>query len=210
MSEAGFIDRLMFRATALGVDVPRVHGEQLRRYYELLRRWNRRMNLTALPLEELPADEVLDRLFVEPLIAATLIENEPLEWLDVGSGGGSPAIPLKIVRGQLNLTMVESRARKAAFLREATRQLSLANVEVVAERVEMLSEPMANSIDLITIRAVKLDAELLHVLGSVLDSAGRLVVFGSDDVPSGFEVVERASLPVAGSFVTVFSAHVPG
>lgn len=209
MSDAGFSDRLVARAAALGIEVARSHSDQLRRYYELLRRWNSRMNLTALPLEEAPTTDVLDRLFMEPLIAATLVEDEPIEWLDVGSGGGSPAIPLKVVRNQLNLTMVEARARKAAFLREATRNLNLPNVEVLAERVEMLSEPMAGAVDLITIRAVRMDLDLLHVFRRLLDMDGRLMIFGTDQMPPGFEVIERAALPGGDSFVTVLGLGDP-
>src|SRR5439155_18875434 len=160
---------------ALNVVLLGQHALQLEQYYELLRRWNRRMNLTALPLDELPSDEVLERLFWEPLKAADLLSDEPIEWLDVGSGGGSPAIPLKIVRRQLKLTMVEARARKAAFLREAARHLALADVEVLAERVESLRESLANSMDLITIRAVRIDSKLLEVLTDLLDPAGQLV-----------------------------------
>jgi 16S rRNA (guanine527-N7)-methyltransferase len=146
---------------------------------------------------------------MESFIAATLVEDEPIEWLDVGSGGGSPAIPLKVVRNQLYLTMVEARARKAAFLREATRNLNLPNVEVLAERVEMLSEPMAGAVDLITIRAVRLDDELLRVFKKLLDVDGHLMIFGSDQTPDGFQVVQRAALPGGDSFVTTYGLPDP-
>ena len=76
-----------------------VAADSLDAYYRLLARWNRTINLTALSLDPL-ADEALDRLFIEPLAAAPYIREAldvtPLSvWFDLGSGGGSPAIPLK-------------------------------------------------------------------------------------------------------------------
>src|SRR5207302_1163702 len=100
----------------------------LEAYFRLLARWNATINLTALPLAE-PTNETFDRLFVEPLTAAPFVLDAGQVWFDLGSGGGSPALPLKIARPSLRLTMVESKSRKAAFLREATRQLGLESTE---------------------------------------------------------------------------------
>ena len=66
-------------------------------YYRLLSRWNTKINLTALPLEDL-TDHAVDRLLIEPLAAARFVPESPLTWFDLGSGGGSPALPLKLVR----------------------------------------------------------------------------------------------------------------
>ena len=79
------------------------------------------MNLTALPLDP-PTDETFDRLLIEPLAASRQVRADMASvWFDLGSGGGRPAIPLKIARQQLRLTMIESKERKSAFLREAAR-----------------------------------------------------------------------------------------
>ncbi|MBW8866026.1 MAG: class I SAM-dependent methyltransferase, partial [Acidobacteria bacterium] len=109
-------------------------ADALEQYFSLLARWNPKVNLTALPLNP-PGDETFDRLFVEPVVAAAHIEplnfrDAPLKWIDLGSGGGSPAIPLKIVRPSWHLTMVEAKERKAAFLREAIRALRLQEADV--------------------------------------------------------------------------------
>jgi len=96
----------------------------LETYYRLLAQWNVKINLTALPLQP-PTDSTFDRLFIEPLLAAELVPDLPGIWFDLGSGGGSPALPLKLIRPSLSLTLVESKTRKAAFLREALRALKL-------------------------------------------------------------------------------------
>jgi 16S rRNA (guanine527-N7)-methyltransferase len=156
--------------------------EQIEMYYGLLTRWNRAINLTALQLDP-PSTGTLDRLLIEPLAAATSIPDEPGQWIDLGSGGGSPAIPLKIVRPQLRLTMVEARERKAAFLREAVRDLALTDVEVLTERFETLSNrlDLAGRHTLVTVRAVRIDVSLLSLARWLLVPGGRLFLFGAND-----------------------------
>ncbi len=106
----------------------------LEAYFRLLTQWNAQINLTSLPLNE-PSDAAFDRLLVEPLAAARQIPDASQVWYDLGSGGGSPAIPLKIARPALKLTMIESKERKAAFLREAIRTVGLAGTIVLTERL---------------------------------------------------------------------------
>ena len=123
MTGVSFQSLLLARAERVGVATAAEVRDRLEGYFHLLARWNVRINLTALPLDP-PTPEAIDRLLIEPLVAATWAET-PLIWYDVGSGGGSPAIPFKIVHSRAKLTMVESRTRKAAFLREAVRTLEL-------------------------------------------------------------------------------------
>ena len=168
-------------------------------YHGLLTRWNRTINLTALQLDP-PSNGALDRLLIEPLAAATSIPDEPGRWIDLGSGGGSPAIPLKIVRPQLRLTMVEARERKAAFLREAARDLALTDVEVLNERFETLSNrlDLAGRHTLVTVRAVRIDVSLLSLARWLLESGGRLFLFGANDCSNvknaQFDAVEVVDL----------------
>ena len=151
--------------------------DQLSAYMELLAHWNRRMNLTAL--DDLPA--AVDRLIVEPVIAAGFIDLTARILVDVGSGGGSPAVPLKIVRPDLALTMIEIKARKSVFLREAARHLTLSDVTVESERfAQVLSRRPAESVDVISIRAVKADVEELALFATVLHPRGQQLWFLSD------------------------------
>ena len=116
-----------------GLAVDREVCTRLAAYVALLLRWNERMNLTALDAGE----EGLQRLVVEPLVAGRQIPPEARTMIDIGSGNGSPAIPVKIARPELLVRMVESRTRKAAFLREAVRRLKLA--ETVVENCPLRS-----------------------------------------------------------------------
>ena len=170
--------------------------EQLETYFELLARWTVKINLTSLPLQP-PTGEALDRLLIEPLLAAKHVENTAITWFDLGSGGGSPAIPLKILRPLTSLTMVESRSRKAAFLREAIRTLGLSGATVENTRVEdpLLEAKSAGGIHLVTVRALGLDAIILKSVSRLLTDTGRLLAFASSTMPlpPGFLLLESTA-----------------
>jgi 16S rRNA (guanine527-N7)-methyltransferase len=208
MTNSVFRDRLAARAAHARITLNAVDLRQFEIYFDLLTRWNARMNLTALPLEGAP-DPTLDRLFIEPLSASRYFPTSPMDWIDIGSGGGSPAIPLKVVRHQARLTMVESRSRKAAFLREVARTLALQTTGVEAKRFEDLDTDA--SADLITVRAVRADAALLGSCRRALRTGGALLLFRSDEGPAttsvdGFHVVRVVELVEKRSFLEVLRA----
>jgi 16S rRNA (guanine527-N7)-methyltransferase len=203
-----FRDRLARRARRAKAPLTIAMLDPLEAYYRLLTHWNARINLTALPLEA-PTDETFDRLLVEPLAAAPYVTrgltgvrhpSDPWSWLDLGSGGGSPAIPLLIAKPQLRLTMVESKTRKATFLREALRAVGLADAgTVLSERFEDVTRAVSyeHAADLITVRAVKTDAELFQVVDRLLKTEGRLFLFRPAHVrpnPPRFDLISTVKL----------------
>lgn len=198
MTAKEFRERLLRRARRANTPVDPEWIDPLERYFHLLARWNAKINLTALPLQE-PTDQTFDRLFIEPLTAARYVSNEPETWCDLGSGGGSPAIPLKIARPLLSVTMVEAKARKAAFLREAIRSLGLSDSDVFHNRFEDVVSPDAVSgrHNLVTVRAVRADRKLFGIAAKLLKHGGRLLLFRPSDRPisaEGFRYVESVVL----------------
>jgi len=200
-------EQLLLRLERAGASVDPSAAAALDDYFSLLARWNPKVNLTALPLDP-PGDETFDRLLVEPVLAAEHLEpsnlrGTPLTWIDLGSGGGSPAIPLKIVRPSWALTMVEARERKAAFLREAIRSLHLHGAAVENVRFERFEG--RSRADIVTTRAVKLDSALGEAIRLVLKRDGILAVFGSSEASlSGFIVQKSVSLiPQSTTVLTV-------
>jgi 16S rRNA (guanine527-N7)-methyltransferase len=158
-----------------------------------LMRWNRRINLTALPLAEpLPAS-TLDKLIVEPLLAADLFPASNPNWFDLGSGGGSPAIPLRIACPAGSLTMVESRERKCAFLSEAVRTLGLSRTSAISTRFEEL-QPQ-RPIDVFTVRAVRIDAPLTDLLARWATPGAYAFCFGTEIQDERFPIEARRPLP---------------
>jgi len=180
---------------------------QLVQYCHLLERWNTRINLTAMPLSGFP-DAVLDSLLTEPVAAAAHLRRTARRWLDFGSGGGSPAIPLKIWFPRVQLTMVEARAKKCSFLREAIRTLALPEASVWTGRIEEL-ESVTVAVDLVTVRALKLDHTIVESAHSVLNTGGQFAVFGTQltpEVGGGFLHDSSVPLPVPGHQLHLFSA----
>lgn len=122
-------------ATRLGVTLPEGSGERLRRFWSLLLTWNARINLTGARNE---ADLVGDHL--PDALAMLRLVPEGARLIDVGSGGGLPALPYALLRPDDPVTLVEPRAKRVAFLRTAVRELKLAHVEVIDARIEDVAE----------------------------------------------------------------------
>lgn len=123
--------------------------EQIQQYTKILWTWNDKVNLTAIrdPLE------ILYRHFCESMFGATLLPVENCRLADVGSGGGFPGLPLKIMRPDLQLFLVESNVKKATFLAEVIRELGLTDARVLVSRYEELAEEVA-PLDVICSRAL--------------------------------------------------------
>jgi 16S rRNA (guanine527-N7)-methyltransferase len=185
-------------------------------YLSLLAKWNRTINLTALPIDP-PTPEAVDRLLVEP-IQASRYAGQPARIIDLGSGGGSPAIPLWIELPGAHLTMVESRTRKCAFLNECVRQIAPGKGEAVALRFEELLSvrpDLAGSADLVTVRAVTLDQPLVELISKLGKSGCRLFRFTSlteveservrGEVHAGIDLLETHPLvESSGSILQIF------
>jgi 16S rRNA (guanine527-N7)-methyltransferase len=172
--------RLKRRANRSGLDLQEKTIEQICVYLDLLQRWNARMNLSALD----NGDKGLDRLIIEPLVAARHLPSRRNQIIDIGSGGGSPAVPLKLMVPDITLLMVEAKTRKAAFLRELVRQLELKHVSVETARYESLlaSPELHESHDVLTIRAVRIEERVLKGLQEFVKPGGELFLFrGSGD-----------------------------
>ena len=200
MTPREFSERLTKRARRANLTIDPPLAEALTAYYRLLEFWNQKINLTAFSLADAP-DEAIDRLLIEPLVAARLLLGahghgqahtqlgpRP-HMLDIGSGGGSPAIPLKLAIPSIHLLMVESKTRKSAFLREAIRLLNLTDAAVETARAEELltRSELHESEDLITVRAVRVEQKLLNKVQAFLKQGGRILLFrgnvGSETPP---------------------------
>src|SRR5215468_10066166 len=122
---------------------------QIQQYISLLLHWNEKVNLTAIrdPLE------ILYRHFCESMFGATVIPVEKCRLADVGAGAGFPGVPMKIIRPEMELFLIESNMKKATFLTEVVRELGLTGIRVLVSRFEELSEEVA-PLDIVCSRAV--------------------------------------------------------
>ncbi len=160
------LDRL---AADWHVELAEAEAAPLVRFAELLMEWNARINLTgAKTVGGLIADHLPDAFAVASVL------KEPADVVDVGSGGGLPAIPLALLRPTLRLTLVEPLAKKAAFLRTAVRELGLgARAEVQACRADGLAQ---GAFDVAMSRATFAPPVWLTVARGLVHPAGRILV----------------------------------
>lgn len=135
--------------------------KQIQQYTRILLAWNEKVNLTAIrePLE------ILYRHFGESMYGARFLPVENCRLADVGSGGGFPGIPLKIIRPDLQVFLVESNIKKATFLAEVLRDLQLTGIRVLVSRFEELGEDVA-PLDVVCSRALGDFANFLGWAGS--------------------------------------------
>ena len=152
---------------------------QIQQYIKTLLAWNEKLNLTAIrdPVE------VLYRHFCESMYAATAVPVENGRLADVGSGGGFPGLPLKILRPELRVFVVESNLKKATFLAEIIRELELTDTQVLVRRYEELGEEIA-PLDFICARALGEFPAFLEWAASQQIAAKQVILWiGARDLP---------------------------
>ncbi len=144
----------------------------IQQYMKTLLRWNEKLNLTAIrnPLE------ILYRHFCESMFAAGAIPVDKGRIADIGSGPGFPGIPLKILRPELELCLVESNVKKGTFLAEVVRELQLSNARVLISRYEELGEELA-PLDFVCSRAVGEFGPFLEWAASNRVDSGQVILW---------------------------------
>jgi 16S rRNA (guanine527-N7)-methyltransferase len=170
-------------------------------YIDILLHWNARINLTAIRSEE----EIVTRHFGESLFAARHLfpkiypvssvppvvkdfDFAAARLADLGSGAGFPGIPIKLWAPQISVTLIESNHKKATFLREVARSLTLTDINIQNTRAEALPP---SSFDVVTLRAVERLHEVLPVAADLLAPGGRLALLISSAQLEG----ARSALP---------------
>ena len=155
---------------ALGLSLPEGAEAKLLAYLALLEKWNRVHNLTAVRgAERMVSHHLLDSLAAVPFFQGGC--SDSIRVLDVGSGGGLPGIPLAIARPELQVTLIDSVAKKTAFLLQAKAELGLNNVNVVTGRVEDFRP--GTRFEIITSRAFSDLKEFVTLTRHLLEPAGR-------------------------------------
>jgi len=182
---------------ALGLALPEGAEAKLLAYLALLDKWNRVYNLTAVR----DAERMVSHHLLDSLAAVPFFQGESV--LDVGSGGGLPGIPLAIARPQVRVTLIDSIAKKTAFLLQAKAELGLGNLTVVTGRVEDYRP--AEGFDVITSRAfsdlkefVALTRHLLKPGGCWLAMKGLYPNEEIAQLPPGVKVSADHALVVPG------------
>jgi 16S rRNA (guanine527-N7)-methyltransferase len=196
-SRADLGARLERGLAQLGLVLAREARIKLLDYLTLIEKWNQVYNLTAIrDAEKMISVHLLDCLAVAPHIGGARV-------LDVGSGAGLPGIPLAIARPELQVTLLESSQKKAAFLKQAVAELQLKNASVVCERVETWRP--AEKFDCIIARALGELAEFVALAKHLLAPTGVFAAMKGvhplgeiERLPPGFRVKQVLPLSVPG------------
>ncbi len=185
----------------LGQTLPDGAEQKLLSFLELLRHWNRTINLTAVrEIDDMVAAHLLDSLAIRPWLAGERI-------LDVGSGAGLPGIPLAIAEPHRSFVLLDSAGKRCRFLTQAVVELGLANVRVENRRIEdyLVSSDERPSFSTITTRAFssldKFVAAAGHLLadrGSLLAMKGKMPRDELDELPDGWRLQHAEKLVIPG------------
>jgi 16S rRNA (guanine527-N7)-methyltransferase len=190
-------DQLQRGLLALGLTLAPETQRSLLDYIALIEKWNRVYNLTAIrEPEKMVSHHLLDSLAVAPHLRAKRL-------LDVGSGAGLPGIPLALTQPAMQVTLLDSNHKKAAFLNQAVMELKLKNAAVCAERVE--SWHTEQRFDVIISRAFSDMGEFVRMTQHLLAPGGMFAAMKGlhpyeeiDKLPAGFKVKQVLPLAVPG------------
>ena len=170
---------------------------KLARYCDELRHWNEKINLTGLTGQDL-----VRRLVVEPVwIARQLMPTGGL--VDIGSGNGSPAIPMHVVSGFGGCHLVEARTKRAVFLRHVAATLRLPELKIHRARFEDVLGQMGRP-DWITLQAVSLTDELVESIRRVCSSTTTIVWITASGASPPLQPTRSFNIPITGTQVLLF------
>ncbi len=182
---------------SMGIAVSPGQRARLASHLELIAKWNRVHNLTAIrETSQMVVLHLLDSLSILPQLqgARTIA--------DVGTGPGFPGIPIAIVREDANVTLVESSHKKCAFLQQAKTELALDNVGITCERVEHFSPPA--KFDAVVSRAFSDLSDFVAQAGHLVRPGGKLVA-----MKGVYPFDEIARVPSTHRVAQVLELHVP-
>jgi len=180
----------------LGLVVEEIQAEQFLRYLAHLIEWNKATNLTAI----VDPNEIIIKHFVDSLTAlVTTNFSKNSLVLDVGSGGGFPGIPLKIVRSDMRLVLVEPVQKKCSFLNSVTGLLKIQDVSTFNGTIEQYAKwPFRHPVDTVVIRALKYKEIQMHI-PALLTPKGKVILYrtetlNNDEIGEDFHLVNEKTL----------------
>lgn len=207
---------LISGADMLHIPLTAQQVQQFQAYADLLAAWNQKMNLTAIvDSEGVQIKHFLDSLVGLPLITeevrASLPPAQALHCLDVGTGAGFPAVPLKIVWPSLKLTLLDGTGKKIRFLKQVVSTLALKNVELVQGRAEELGrhQHFRGQFDLVTARAVARLNTLVEYLLPFVRRDGLAVIYKGPHAAEEFMEAQNAIDVLGGETVRFVPVQVP-
>jgi len=198
--------RLTRGLSQLGLELSPTQIEQFELYYQELLQWNTRINLTAITdYEEVQTKHFFDSITVILALTKEDMNKPDLSIIDIGTGAGFPGLPLKIVLGKSRLVLLDSVAKKAAFLRHISQKLELANVEVVSGRAEEIAHlpSYRQQFDLAVSRAVASLSTLVELALPFCQIGGKFVAQKKGEISQEIDRAGKAINVLGGKLSQV-------
>jgi 16S rRNA (guanine527-N7)-methyltransferase len=161
-------------AVSLGRPLEDREADLFEKYLHLLTKWSNTERLVGSTSPRW----IVENVFLDSLTFLRLVPEGTLSLLDMGSGAGVPGVPIKIVRPELSLTLLESRRRRASFLSTVVRELPLPGVRVLHDRAEAVKTELAEAFDVVVMRCAGDVASLVPLASDLVVSGGRVVASG--------------------------------
>lgn len=182
----------------LNIELKEKQVKQFYDYINLLIEWNKKINLTAI----IEPKEIILKHFVDSLTISKFI-NERSTLIDVGTGAGFPGIPLKIIRNDIDITLVDSLNKRIKFLDDVIEKLNLNNIKAVHGRVEEIgrNKSYREKFDYATSRAVANTATLSEYLIPLINKNGKCIYMKGPDVDEELEKGKNAINVLGGKIL---------
>lgn len=191
-------------AREMGLKIPEEDIRAFELFAEQLRKWNRTINLTAIVSDE----EIAVKHIIDALVFAGCVHDHE-RVLDIGSGAGVPAIPLKIARPSVRVTSVDAVGKKILFQRHVARLLGFTGFEAIHARVEELCRTHSRGFDLITSRAFSRLEQFAGLALPLLADGGRLVAMKGPGAADEIEADEERLAALGLEIVSVTPYRLP-
>ncbi len=207
MEKQEFIEKLSNGMEALNIKLTQLQAEQFYTYMQLLLEWNQKINLTAIT----EPNEIIQKHFVDSATIVKHLENTRT-IIDVGTGAGFPGIPIKIIKPEIEITLLDSLNKRIKFLEEVIQQLELKKIKAIHQRAEEAgkNKQYRETYDVVVSRAVANMTTLSEYTIPFIKKDGKAIYMKGSKIQEELEKSKTAIKKLGGEIEKIESFDLPG
>ncbi len=184
-----YLEKFQKACKSLEIELTEKHLDKFEIYSKELRKWNKKINLISRKSD---TEKDIYKHFLDSLLILKALKiSLGTELLDLGSGAGFPGLPLKILRDDIFLTLLESKRKKAFFLEHMVKLLDLKNTDVINKRSEQLGSDYFEKYDLVTARLLGKLNKIKEIAHPFLKVSGILVCYKGESLTEKLEGIQK-------------------
>ena len=206
MEKIEFIEKISNQSKELGVNITNMQAEKFYLYTNMLLEWNEKINLTAITEQ----NEIIQKHFIDSLTINKYIDEEA-SIIDVGTGAGFPGIPIKIVRDDIRVTLLDALNKRINFLNEVIEQNKLTNIDTIHARAEEAgkNKDFREKFDISTSRAVAPLNVLVEYLLPLVKIGGKCICMKGSNAKEEVENSKKAISLLGGKIEKIEELELP-